>query len=164
MIVGGLTISAFSGFLNFRGGVAQAEGTLPLSGTLQLWSKACRTAVQCDLPLATTEPHSVEALAPRPVAGQPSSYVTEWATNDVLIRLGVFQKASDARNPTSYTSYQVSVFDHSTGNLLVECSSFEPLQADTYFPVGACSWANPRTDDYQRFGVTFRRKIVPITR
>ena len=162
-VVAGLVFCAFSGLLSFGNGLARAEGTLPLSGTLQLWSKACRTAVQCDLPVATTEPHSIEAQAAGPVAGQPSSYVTEWTANGVSVKLGVFQKAPDTRNPTSYTSYQVSVFDQASGKLLVECSSFEPLQSETWFPVGACSWAKAGTDDYQRFGVTFRRKVLPFT-
>lgn len=78
-----------------------------------------------------------------------------------LVQLQIFQKARSEASPTSLTAYQLTLTDQGLQRIIVECSSFEPLQSTTYFPVGACSGELPGSDGQKRVGVTFRRLVLP---
>jgi hypothetical protein len=132
---------------------------IEVAGTVQLWTRSCRSIDACDLPVAVGPAHPVqsEILQPasRPGLAQAASEVVEGPWR---VQLGYFWRQVGHDVATGdYVTFQVRV-SRQNGDVyefITECSFYDRVPVVPWLATGSCSGMIPGSMD--RVGVTFQK-------
>lgn len=154
---------ALTGWLLTTSAARAADTVIPapveVSGTVQVWTRTCRSVEACDLPVAVGQAHPVRTVlaapASRPGLSQASSEVLEGPWR---VQMGFFMRWVGTDVSTGdYVTFQIRV-SRSTDQsyeFITECSFYDRVPTGAWLATGSCSGAVPGS--MERVGVTFQK-------
>lgn len=163
LILGHAATLALSGWL-LTTAVARAadtvsQGPVEVSGTLQVWTRTCRSVEACDLPVPVGQAHPVRTVLPipesRPGLSQAASEVLEGPWR---VQMGFFMRWVGTDVSTGdYVTFQVRVSRRTDQEheFITECSFYDRVPTGAWLATGSCSGGVPGS--MERVGVTFQK-------
>jgi hypothetical protein len=127
--------------------------TVLVLGSVQFWERTCDAHGRCGLPNPISDRLPVSGEVTEPAGpGQYSVLRVPLTSGDQTVDFQIFW----VMPPDGSTPYLVAQARLSEGpRLVTECTQYDDVRTEGYFPVGACSGFIPNENGNRQLGVTF---------